>query len=436
MTHMTELVIQGGKRLGGEVRVQGAKNSALPILAAAAAVEGICTVENCPRLSDVSNTIAILEYLGCKVWQEGDAVTVDARGIKRWDIPETMMREMRSSIIFLGPLLSRFTQVEFSDPGGCPIGQRPINLHLIAMQALGATLIQQGGRQICQKQGRLEGTAIALSLPSVGATENIMIAAATAQGTTTVINAAREPEICDLAMFLNRCGAKIRGAGEGTVYIEGVKKLHGCEHRIIPDRIMATTLMAAAAVTQGRLRLTDVCPDDIKPTFGAFADTGCELETGERELTIQAPRKLCRFRTIHTMPYPGFPTDSQANLMAMACFARGTSMLVENVFNERFKHVAQLRRLGAEIEVESRMAVVEGVPELYGTTVIAEDLRGGAALAVAGLAAKGITRISHAHWIDRGCEDFENCLNSLGADVKREVVHEYEEPGPTPAAGG
>ena len=419
-----ELVIRGGKRLRGSVRVQGSKNSVLPILAACAAVEGVCTIHNCPRITDVDCTLRILSHLGCKVTQEGNSVAVDARDICDCEVPEALMQEMRSSIVFLGPLLARFGESVVSAPGGCEIGQRPINLHLLAMQALGAAVAYaEQGRLRLGRQGRLRGDTITLALPSVGATENIMIAAATARGTTTIINAAREPEITDLAAFLNRCGASIRGAGEGTVTIEGVHRLHGCEYRVIPDRIAVSTLLSCAAVTQGTMVLEDVIPAHVSPVLAVYEDMGCTLEMGESRIAIRAPRRLARFRTIHTMPYPGFPTDSQATAMAMACVAKGTSVIVENIFENRYKQAAELRRLGAQIEVECRMAVVEGAAQLRAAHVAAPDLRGGAGLVVAGLAAAGETRISAVHLIDRGYEEIEKCLQLLGADVKREEVY-------------
>ena len=419
-----ELVIRGGKRLRGSVRVQGSKNSVLPILAACAAVEGVCTIHNCPRITDVDCTLKILRHLGCRITRNGSSVAVDARDIRSCEVPEALMQEMRSSIVFLGPLLSRFGESVVSAPGGCEIGQRPINLHLLAMQALGAAVeYGEQGRLRLSRQGRLCGESVALALPSVGATENLMIAAAAARGTTVIINAAREPEITDLAAFLNRCGANIRGAGEGTVTIEGVRRLHGCEYRVIPDRIAVSTLMSCAAVTQGVITLEEVVPAHVSPVFAAYEDMGCTLEMGENRLTIRAPRRPARFRTIHTMPYPGFPTDSQATAMAMACAAKGTSVIVENIFENRYKQAAELRRLGAQIEVECRMAVVEGVPQLRAAHVTAPDLRGGAGLVVAGLAAAGETRISAVHLIDRGYEEIEKSLQLLGADVKREAVY-------------
>jgi len=420
---MEEILITGGRRLEGGIRVQGSKNSALPILAAAAAAEGVSVLHNCPNLTDVNATFQILRYLGCTVNREGDTVSVDTGGIRRWDIPEALMHEMRSSIVFLGPLLSRFGQAEVSTPGGCEIGQRPIDLHLRAMEQFGVAVREENGRLYCSASGRLRGETISLALPSVGATENAMLAAATAQGTTTILNAAREPEISDLAGFLNRCGAKIRGAGEGTVVVEGVEKLKGSEHRVIPDRIMAATFMAAAAVTGGSICLNDVIPAHVSPVCSSFEDTGCEIAATENSLRLTAPRELRRFKTVRTMPYPGFPTDAQAAVMAMACVAKGTSMIVENIFDSRFKHAAELRRLGAEIEIEGRMAVIEGVSRLRGAPVTAPDLRGGTALVIAGLAAEGLTRVSAVQLIDRGCQAFENSLRALGADVKREREH-------------
>lgn len=420
---MEEIIITGGQRLQGELTVQGAKNSALPILAAAAAVDGISVIHNCPDLTDVSAAIGILEYLGCRVSREEETVTVDARDITRWDIPEHLMHEMRSSIVFLGPLLSRFGKADVSTPGGCEIGLRPIDLHRSAMERFGVKIHEEGSHLRCLSAERLVGTEISLMLPSVGATENIMLAAATAVGKTTVFNAAREPEIVDLAGFLNACGANVKGAGGSTIVIEGIKKLHGTQYRVIPDRIVTATYMAAAAVTQGDIQLRGVIPEHILPVISTYEDTGCRIDWDTGNLRIQAPKRLFRFRTVRTQPYPGFPTDAQATAMAMACVARGTSMIIETIFENRYNQAADLCRMGAEIEISGRMAVIEGVHHLHGASVRATDLRGGAALVVAGLAAEGTTRITDVHLIDRGCQNIEENLASLGARIRREERH-------------
>lgn len=416
---MDTIITQGGERLRGEVTVHGAKNSALPILAACVLCGKPSVIHNCPRLTDVDAAIKILLHLGCKVAREGRTVTVDSSGIYKSDIPDDLMREMRSSVIFLGPVLSRTGKVSVSAPGGCEIGLRPIDLHLEAMKRLGASIEEEHGRINFACSGKLQGNKITLSFPSVGATENIMLAAATAEGRTIVVNAAREPEISDLADFLNGCGARILGAGEGTLVIDGVQKLYGTEHTVIPDRIAATTFLAAAASTHGRLVLHDVIPAHIAPVLPALEEAGCDIQVGSREISLSAPPKLHRIRTVRTMPYPGFPTDAQALIMAMACVAEGTSVFIENIFESRYKHVSELIRLGANIKAEGRMAVVEGVPYLSGAPVVAPDLRGGCALIIAGLCARGETRVSSVHHIDRGYEKIEESLRRVGAKIRR-----------------
>lgn len=411
--------ITGSKKLEGEVQLQGSKNSALPILAACVSVNGISVIHNCPSLTDVDAAVKILEYLGCRVTRRESDLVIDSSDVKRSDIPQHLMHEMRSSIVFLAPLLSRFGSACVSTPGGCEIGLRPIDLHLNAMRKMGAVIEEESGILSCSCPNGLSGAKIVLSFPSVGATENIMIAAATAKGTTVLVNAAREPEIRDLAVYLNSCGAKIKGAGEGTIVIEGVESLHGTEHSVIPDRIVASTFMAAAAATGGKVLIKGVVPSHITPVISAFEEAGCRVDSGASRLYICAPKRLGRVQTIRTMPYPGFPTDSQAIVMAMLCTADGTSMLIENIFENRFRHVQELRKLGAKIDVEGRVAVVEGVESLKAAHVYAPDLRGGAALIVAGLAAQGVTEIENVRLIDRGWQDIEKSLSALGADIVR-----------------
>lgn len=411
--------ITGSKKLEGEVQLQGSKNSALPILAACVSVNGISVIHNCPSLTDVDAAVKILEYLGCRVTRRESALVIDSGDVKRSDIPQHLMHEMRSSIVFLAPLLSRFGSACVSTPGGCEIGLRPIDLHLNAMRKMGAVIEEESGILSCSCPNGLSGAKIVLSFPSVGATENIMIAAATAKGTTVLVNAAREPEIRDLAVYLNSCGAKIKGAGEGTIVIEGVESLHGTEHSVIPDRIVASTFMAAAAATGGKVLIKGVVPSHITPVISAFEEAGCRVDSGASRLYICAPKRLGRVQTIRTMPYPGFPTDSQAIVMAMLCTADGTSMIIENIFENRFRHVQELRKLGAKIDVEGRVAVVEGVESLKAAHVYAPDLRGGAALIVAGLAAQGVTEIENVRLIDRGWQNIEKSLSALGADIVR-----------------
>lgn len=416
---MSKLIVDGSRPLSGSLRVQGAKNSALPVLAASMLCNSPSVIHNCPELSDVEASRRILEYLGCRTDRDGDAVVIDPSGLERFDIPDSLMREMRSSIVFLGAIAARLGRAKISFPGGCELGPRPIDLHLAALRQLGLKIDEDHGWINCRCDGKLHGANIALSFPSVGATENIILAAVTAQGTTEIINAAREPEISDLADYLTGCGARISGAGSSSVVIEGVPSIHGCEHRVIPDRIVAATLMAAAAATHGDITLTDVCLEHLGPVMPAFAEAGCEITADRGTLRIKGPRRLSAIKRVRTMPYPGFPTDAQAPLMAVTAIADGTSMFVENIFASRFKHAAELNRMGAKINVEGRVAVVEGVERLLGTTVESTDLRGGAALVVAALAAEGVTEINSLVHIDRGYEHIENMFTSLGADVRR-----------------
>ena len=417
---MDKIIINGNRRLNGEITVQGAKNSVLPILVATLLVNGVSVIHNCPILSDVEATIKILRYLGCIVTREGHTVTVDSTNVNRNDVPDNLMREMRSSIVFLGGILGRMGKAVLSTPGGCEIGLRPIDLHLSSMEQFGATITTENGFIVCSAEEKgLTGTRITLSFPSVGATENIILAAVMAKGTTIITNAAREPEISDLADFLNRCGARIHGAGDSTVTIEGVNKLHSTEHTVIPDRIVASTYMIAAAMTNGKICLRDIIPAHIGPTIQPLREAGCDVTVSGRWVCLSAPSKLKRIRMIRTMPYPGFPTDVQAQMMALTTICEGTSVIVENIFESRFKHIGELLRFGARINVEGRMAVIEGVKHLNGANVRATDLRGGSAMILAGLNAYGTTEITEIHHIDRGYENPEIVLDELGADIKR-----------------
>ena len=416
---MSKIIIEGSKRLSGDVKIHGAKNSALPVLAAAFTGAKQSVIHNCPNLSDVDASLRILRYLGCKIERQDGSVVIDAAAPKAHDIPENLMREMRSSIVFLGAILSKTGQARLSLPGGCDIGLRPIDLHIKALEQMGVVITEDHGFLNCTTPNGLTGAKIALALPSVGATENIMIAAAQAKGTTTILNAAREPEISDLADFLNGCGAKIQGAGGHTVVIEGVQELKGAEHSVIADRITAATYMCAAAVTQGNVTIKDIVPAHLGPVIPYFEEAGCDVTIQSNELTIIAPPRLKRLKNIRTMPYPGFPTDAQAPVMAMACVADGTSVFVETLFENRFRHVPELLRFGASIKTEDRVAIVEGVKKLQGAKAEATDLRGGAALIVAALTAEGQSRLGGLSHIDRGYEDLEESLTTLGADIRR-----------------
>lgn len=417
---MNKIIINGGRKLNGEITVQGAKNSVLPILVATLLVDGISVIHNCPMLSDVEATIKILKYLGCKVNREGHTVIVDSGNITKNDVPDNLMREMRSSIVFLGGILGRTGSAKLSTPGGCEIGLRPIDLHLSAMEQFGASVTTEDGFIVCcADENGLRGTRITLAFPSVGATENIILAATLAKGTTIISNAAREPEISDLADFLNGCGAKIHGAGDSTVVIEGVERLKPFEHTIIPDRIVAATYLIGVAMTGGKLVMNNIIPSHIAPIIQPLREAGCNIEVNKKQVTLFPSETIKRIRMIRTMPHPGFPTDVQAQIMALTTVADGTSVIVENIFESRFKHVGELVRFGAKIHVEGRMAVVEGVRRLNGVCVKATDLRGGSAMILAGLKANGITEITEIHHIDRGYEKPEEVLRNLGAEIKR-----------------
>ena len=416
---MSKFVVEGANKLSGEVLVHGAKNSALPILAATILCGAECVIHNCPNLSDVDASTRILRYLGCSVIREGKTLVINTKNMFKHDIPDLLMREMRSSIVFLGAIVSKMGRARLSFPGGCELGPRPIDLHLKSLREMGLIINEYHGMLDCVVPNRLKGAKIALSFPSVGATENIMLAAVKAKGTTVITNAAREPEICDLADYLNKSGARIYGAGEGTITIEGVDKLEGIEHTVIPDRIAAATFMSAAAITGSDLLIKQVNLSHLSSIIPMLEETGCIIKFDNNQIKIMSPERLRPIKIVRTMPYPGFPTDAQAPLMAVTTLSKGTSVFVENIFENRYKHVDELVRMGANIKVEGRVAVVEGTNSLYGTTVQANDLRGGAALIVAALAAEGVTQVTNIGHIDRGYEEIENVLSSIGASIKR-----------------
>ena len=416
---MQKLIIEGEKRIGGEITVQGAKNSALPLLAASLLVCGETVLHNCPCLSDVYAACRILGSLGCVCRASGNTVTVDASEPCGCCVPDELMREMRSSIVFLGAVLGRTGECCLSFPGGCELGPRPIDLHLSSLRKMGAVITEKHGIIRCCCAGGLRGADIQLSFPSVGATENIMLAAALAKGETVIRNAAKEPEIADLAGFINLCGGRVKGAGSDTVIIEGARELHGCEYTVMPDRIVLCTLMSAAAIAGGELSVRGAAAEDIGAVIPVFEQMGCAVYAYSDRLFITRSGRLKAAGLIRTMPYPGFPTDVQPAVMAVLTLAKGTSVIVETIFSNRFGHVPELVRMGADIRTEGRTAVIEGADRLYGAKVQAHDLRGGAALAVAALAAEGITEISGVKYIDRGYEALEKQFSSVGASVKR-----------------
>ena len=416
---MSKIVIKGGKKLSGTVRVHGAKNAVLPILAATVMVEGVHTIKNCPCLSDVSVTCEILQELGAKVVREGDKLTVDTRGQMNSYIPESLMRKLRSSIIFLGAVLARKKEAKISSPGGCELGPRPIDLHIKALRELGAEIKEEHGYLICRAEN-LKGADIHLDIPSVGATENIMLAACSASGVTVISNAAREPEIEDLAHFLNSMGASIKGAGTSTVTIEGKCDLKAATHRVMPDRIVAATYLCAAAATGSDITVTDVCTEHLSAVNAVLSDCGCKIQKEKDRVRIIAPSIIKSPGSIKTMPYPGFPTDAQSLFLALLAKSEGTTLITETIFESRFKAAGELMRMGAKISVDSRVAAVFGVDKLSGACVKAEDLRGGAALVVAALSADGKTEINSPEFIYRGYENLEENLRILGADIAYE----------------
>lgn len=416
---MSRLHIVGGNKLFGEVKVQGAKNSVLPILAATLLAKGKCLLNNCPKLSDVYSAVEILKYMGCNVTFEKDIVTVDSDSAKHYDIPDILMRRMRSSIMFLGPVLGRFKRAKLCFPGGCELGPRPIDIHINAFRELGVEIHEKHGCITCYTTKKTAPKEIILPFPSVGATENIMMFACTLKGTTVITNAAREPEIYDLQNFLIKMGAKIKGAGTANIIIEGTGKLHPAEYEIMPDRIVASTYMSAAAITGGELYLKNVEPSHLMAVISAFEKTGCNIKKEENSIYFKAPERLKNIKSIITMPYPGFPTDSNPVVAACLTKAKGTSVIIETIFQNRFKYTGELSRLGANINVDSRVCVIEGKDKLYGANVEATDLRGGAALVVAALGAEGESVVDNVFYIDRGYEKIEDVFSKLGGNIKR-----------------
>lgn len=415
---MSKIIVNGGKKIAGEITVQGAKNSVLPVLAGTILCDGECVIKNCPKLSDVETSIKILKQLGCSCKQSDNIVTVNASNISSYEIPEDLMREMRSSVVFLGAIIGRMKKAVISSPGGCELGPRPIDLHLSALRKLGVEITEEHGFLYCEAKNGINGAEIHLGFPSVGATENIILAAATAKGVTVIHNAAREPEISDLADFLNSAGARIYGAGSDTVYINGVKKLNPTVHSIIPDRIVAVTYMACAAVTGSEIRLKNIMPSHMVSCLSAFRESGCEIDISGKNLRISAPQRLKRIPTIRSLVYPGFPTDAGPLVIAMLSVADGTSVFVENIFENRFRYVGELNRLGTKIKTEGKIAIIEGTDLLSAAHCKCTDLRGGAALVVAALKAKGETEITEISHILRGYDDITSTLNTVGADIK------------------
>lgn len=417
---MEKLIVKGGNRLVGAVKTSGAKNAVLPIIAASILGTTTSHLDEVPMLEDVHTISEVLKCLGLAVEcsPEKNVLDIDSTEITSYEAPYELVRTMRASFLVMGPLLARIGKARISMPGGCAIGARPIDIHLKGFEALGVKIEQGHGYIEASAPEGLKGTSIYFDFPSVGATENIMMAASLAEGTTILENAAEEPEIVDLANYLNKMGAKIRGAGTDTIRIEGVEKLHGADYTIIPDRIEAGTYMIAAAMTGGDIVVENVLPEHQKPLIAKLREAGAVVEEDIDKVRVIGKNPL-KAVSIKTLPYPGFPTDMQAQMMAMMVIAEGRSKVTETVFENRFMHVVELNRMGAQISTEGRSAVIDGPCKLTGCDVRATDLRAGAAMILAGLVAEGTTRIGDLHHIDRGYENIVAKLKNLGADIER-----------------
>ncbi len=402
--------------MNGEVNISGSKNASLPIIAGSILNSDITKLYNVPKIRDTQITLDILKILGCKIKRNSGKIEINSKYINKTEIPEYLMRQMRSTVILAGAILGRFKKVTFSYPGGCEIGARPIDLHLAAFKKMGIQVEENAGFIECSCD-KIVGADINLDFPSVGATENIILASVLAEGTTTINNAAMEPEIVDLANFLNGMGAKVQGAGTNIIKIIGVKKLKTTSYKIMPDRIEAGTFLCAVAITGGKAKITNVIPEHITPVIHKLQETGCDIDVQKNYVIIDAPKKL-KATEIKTMPYPGFPTDLQQIFGSILTVAKGTSVIVENIFENRFKYISELTRMGAKATVEGRTAIITGKRKLFGTNVQGNDLRGGAGLIIAGLAAKGITQVDNIDYVLRGYENLDKKLNMLGANIK------------------
>lgn len=412
---MSEYIIKGGRKISGEVTISGSKNAALPIIAASILNKGKTTLYNVPNIHDTQMMFEILNKIGGKVTKKNNKVIIETSKINKYEIPEDLMRQMRSSVIFAGSLVGRYKKATFSYPGGCDIGTRPIDLHLKAFEKLGINIQKNYGNIscICDK---ITGEKIDLDFPSVGATENAILASCLGEGKTIITNAAREPEIIDLQNFLNKMGAKIKGAGSNKIEINGVKQLKDVSYNIMPDRIETGTFLCIAAMTGGSLRLKNADATHITPVIDKLEESGCKIETYKNIIQIEGPKKL-KAVDIKTMPYPGFPTDMQSIFATTMTVAKGTSVIVENIFENRYKYTQELVRMGAKIKVEGKTAVIKGVRKLYGANVKATDLRGGASVVMAGIAAKGMTKVENIEYILRGYEKFDKKLQNIGVDI-------------------
>jgi UDP-N-acetylglucosamine 1-carboxyvinyltransferase len=414
---LEKIIIEGGVPLTGTVVISGAKNAVLPVIAASLLAGETCKLIDIPHLADVEAINEVLEYLGAKVRFADGELTVDSSNLTNIEAPYECVRRMRASFLIMGPLLARMGRAKMSLPGGCAIGSRPIDLHLKGFEALGAN-ITIGHGYIEAEAKKLVGNKVYLDFPSVGATENIIMAASMAQGTTIIENAAEEPEIVDLANFLNQMGAKIKGAGTKVIKVDGVERLHGAVHTVIPDRVEAGSFMVAAAATRGNVLVANVIEDHLKSVIAKLKEVGVQITEEADGLRVIGPEKIHPV-DIKTLPYPGFPTDMQSQLMALMTISQGTSVITETVFENRFMHVAELKRMSADIRIEGHSAIVKGVPRLTGAEVKATDLRAGAALVIAALVAEGKSAIGCVHHLDRGYENLVEKFQGLGAKISR-----------------
>lgn len=412
---MPSYIIEGGKRLEGEVTASGSKNASLPILAATILNKGTTKLYNVPEIRDTRITQEILKYIGCKVKKNKGKIEINSSNITKKEIPEHLMHQMRSTVILAGAILGRFKEVKFSYPGGCDIGARPIDLHLKSFEKLGINIVENAGFIIC-KCDKIMGANIDLDFPSVGATENIILASVYAEGETNITNAAMEPEIVDLANCLNKMGAKIEGAGTSNIKIKGVQKLKDISYNIMPDRIEAGSLLCMTAITGGKILLNNVIPEHISPVINKLEECGCKIQKNTNSIFLETPKRL-KAVDIKTMPYPGFPTDMQSVFASMLTVAKGTSVIVENIFENRYRFMAELKKMGAKITIEGKTAIIKGTRRLTGAKVASTDLRGGAALVTAGLVAKGTTQITNIDYILRGYEGLDKKLMKLGAKI-------------------
>ena len=416
---MNKLMINGGVTLQGDVRISGAKNAVLPILAATLLADGPATIENVPHLHDVTTTVELLGCMGVMVSiDEKLSVEVDSSTIENHTAPYHLVKTMRSSILVLGPLLARFGEAEVSLPGGCAIGSRPVDLHIKGLQDMGAEIDVSNG-YIHAKAERLKGARLVMDIVTVTGTENLMMAAALAEGTTFLENAAREPEVVDLANFINAMGGKVSGAGTDTITIEGVEKLHGTRYRVLPDRIETGTFLVAAAITGGSIKVKDTDPTLLDAVTDKLREAGAKIEIGDDWISLDMQGKRPKAVSLRTAPYPAFPTDMQAQFVALNAIAEGTATVVETVFENRFMHVQELKRMGADIEIEGNTAIIRGVDALTSAPVMATDLRASASLIIAGLVASGETEVQRIYHIDRGYENIEEKLALLGAKIRR-----------------